>query len=287
MERVFGDAKLDSAFLLGSITKPIALAAVMHLFEQGKFQLDDLAVKFLPEFTGEARDTITLKQPDDPRLWFARSTTRKCAATARTLESRAVCGGCDEKHRSVFSPGSRYQYSSMAILLACEIAQRISGRSILELVEQHVVTPLAMEHSALGYGRLKPEQTVRMQTEHAAPEAGGGDPTASSWDWNSAYWRKLGAPWGGMHASAGDVLKFLDAFLKPPAGFLSPATRTDVAQSQCQRACAARVGFRAGSHHALARLQRHSLWAYRIHGHHRVDRSPPRFVVGRADFITS
>ncbi len=223
LERAFGDAKLDSAFLLGSITKPIALAAVMHLFEQGKFQLDDLAVKFLPEFTGEARDTITLKHlmthvsglpdqlPENARLRREHSSLEQFAAAAM-------------KTPLGFPPGSRYQYSSMAILLACEIAQRISGRSILELVEQHVVTPLAMEHSALGYGRLKPEQTVRMQTEHAAPEAGGGDPTASSWDWNSAYWRKLGAPWGGMHASAGDVLKFLDAFLKPPSGFLSPAT---------------------------------------------------------------
>ncbi len=112
----------------------------------------------------------------------------------------------------------------MAILLACEIAERLSGQSILDLVQQHVVQPLDMQHSALGYGRLKPEQTVRMQTEHAAPEAGGGDPSASSWDWNSDYWRGLGAPWGGMHASAGDVLKFLDAFINPPVGFLRPET---------------------------------------------------------------
>ena len=112
----------------------------------------------------------------------------------------------------------------MAILLACEIAQRLSGQSILTLVQEHVVQPLGMQHSALGYGPLAPEKTVRMQTEHAAPEAGGGDPTASNWDWNSPYWRNLGAPWGGMHASAGDVLKFLDAFVKPPAGFLRKAT---------------------------------------------------------------
>lgn len=50
-----------SAFLLGSITKPMAIAAVMKLYDQGVFQLDDPAVKFLPEFTGEGRDQITIR----------------------------------------------------------------------------------------------------------------------------------------------------------------------------------------------------------------------------------
>ncbi len=222
-EQAFGTANMNSAFLLGSITKPIALAAVMHLYEQKKFSLDEPAQKYLPEFTGDERGSITVKQlmthvsglpdqlPENGQLRREHASLKQFAdAAMRTPLS--------------FTPGSRYQYSSMAILLACEIAQRLSGKSILELVQQHVVEPLGLQYSALGYGRLKPEQTVRMQTEHAAPEAGGGDPSASSWDWNSDYWRALGAPWGGMHASSGDVLKFLDAFVKPPSGFLSQAT---------------------------------------------------------------
>lgn len=222
-ERAWGSASIDSSFLLGSITKPMALAAVMHLFEENKFSLDEPASKYLPEFNGDKRETITIKQlmthvsglpdqlPENGQLRRDHSTLTQFAQAAM-------------KTPLGFAPGSRYQYSSMAILLACEIAQRLSGQSILTLVQQHVVEPLGMQHSALGYGRLAPEQTVRMQTEHAAPEAGGGDPTASNWDWNSPYWRNLGAPWGGMHASAGDVLKFLDAFVNPPAGFLRKAT---------------------------------------------------------------
>lgn len=222
-ERALGTAQLDSAFLLGSITKPMALAAVMQLFEQNKFSLDDPAQKYLPEFKGEQREAITIKHlmthvsglpdqlPENGKLRREHATLKQFASAAMQTPLS-------------FAPGSRYQYSSMAILLACEIAERLSGKSILDLVQQHVVQPLDMQHSALGYGRLKAEQTVRMQTEHAAPEAGGGDPSASAWDWNSDYWRGLGAPWGGMHASAGDVLKFLDAFINPPAGFLRPET---------------------------------------------------------------
>src|SRR5262245_32589023 len=40
--RHFGKAASDHAmFLLGSISKPISVAAIMTLFDQGRFQLDD------------------------------------------------------------------------------------------------------------------------------------------------------------------------------------------------------------------------------------------------------
>ncbi len=39
----------------------MALAAVMHLFEQNKFSLDDPAEKYLPEFKGDQREAITIK----------------------------------------------------------------------------------------------------------------------------------------------------------------------------------------------------------------------------------
>jgi hypothetical protein len=70
-----------------------------------------------------------------------------------------------------------------------------------------------MQHSAQGLGRFKLEDMVQLQTEHAAPEAGGGDPKARDWDWNSRSWRELGAPCGGTHASAPDLAKFVGEFL--------------------------------------------------------------------------
>ena len=37
--------------------------------------------------------------------------------------------------------------------------------------------------------------------EHRARRSGGGDRSMPKiWDWNSPYWRKLGAPWGGTHS---------------------------------------------------------------------------------------
>src|SRR5262245_92901 len=44
--RLFGKASSgDAMFLLGSISKPINVTAVMTLFDRGEFRLDDLASK--------------------------------------------------------------------------------------------------------------------------------------------------------------------------------------------------------------------------------------------------
>ncbi len=221
LARAFGEAEIDSPFLLGSITKPIAIAALMTLYDQHQaFGLQDKVQKFLPEFSGEGREQATIAN----LLTHVSGLPDQLPNNAQLRKHHAPLSEFVQGALKVplgFAPGTKYEYSSMAILLACEIAQRISGMSILELVAANVLKPLGMTHSALGLGDLKIAETIPVQIENAAPEAGGGDPTAKDWDWNSPYWRALGAPWGGAHASAGDLLKFLDAMTHPDAGMLS------------------------------------------------------------------
>ena len=81
-----------------------------------------------------------------------------------------------------------------------------------------------MKRSALGLGRFELKDFMKAQTEKAAVESGAGDPAAKTWDWNSLYWRKLGAPWGTAHCSAPDLGRFLKAFLHPDGQMLSVNT---------------------------------------------------------------
>ena len=104
------------------------------------------------------------------------------------------------------------------------LRELISGSDILTLVDRSVFQPLGMKHSAQGLGRFKLEEMVSCQMEGAAPESGSGDPQAKEWDWNSPYWRKLGAPWGGTHASAPDVARFLGEFMGARGKVVKPET---------------------------------------------------------------
>jgi CubicO group peptidase (beta-lactamase class C family) len=222
--RHFGKAaSADAMFLLGSISKPISVAAVMTLFDKGKFRLDDPVKKFLPDFTGGGRDAATVRH-------LLTHTSGLPDQLANNNELRKKHAPLSEFAKETlgtklaFAPGSRYQYSSMGILLAAHIAEQISGSDILTLVDRAVFQPLGMKHSAQGLGRFKLEEMVPCQMDGAAPESGGGDPKAKEWDWNSPYWRKLGAPWGGTHASAPDLAAFLGEFLGARGKVVKPET---------------------------------------------------------------
>ena len=222
MSRSFGEAKLpDAAFLLGSISKPVVMAALMTLYDKGKFDLDDLARTYIPEFRGNARGRVKIRH----LLTHTSGLPDQLPENAELRAKHATLGEFVKGATAVrlqFEPGTQYEYSSMAILLAAEIAQRISGIEIRQLVDQSVLRPLGMQHSALGIGQLKPDQMMPCQVEYGAVESGGGSSESKGWDWNSRFWRQLGAPWGGMQASASDVGKFLREFLHPTGQLFKP-----------------------------------------------------------------
>jgi CubicO group peptidase (beta-lactamase class C family) len=56
-------ARPDTIFRIFSMTKPITAAAVLMLFEEGHFRLDDSVAEFLPEFARTevfVRDRLTV-----------------------------------------------------------------------------------------------------------------------------------------------------------------------------------------------------------------------------------
>jgi CubicO group peptidase (beta-lactamase class C family) len=244
----FGDSKsADDPFLLASITKTLAAAAVMTLYDQGRFQLDDPAKKFIPEFAGDGRERITIRQllshvSGLPDQLPENNALRKRHAKLDEFVAGAI------RTPLLFEPGARYSYSSMGILLATEIAMRISGTGIIELVNKSVILPLGMKHAALGLGPFKLEEVILNQVEHAAPESGAGDPSAKDWNWNSPFWRNLGAPWGGAHASASNVAQFLSEFLHPQGKIFKPETARLMISNQNREGLTPRgLGFEIGT----------------------------------------
>ena len=213
----------QAVFLIASISKPMTAAGVMVLYDRGELKLEDPVMKFIPEFSEGDRRKITIQHllthtsglpdqlPENEEL-------RKAHAPLSEFVARAV------KTPLLFEPGTAYSYQSMGILLAAEVVQRITGEGFEPYMKREVFEPLGMTKTAMGLGDFTIEETARSQTEMAAPESGAGDPTATDWDWNSPYWRKLGAPWGGAHSTAVDIAKFLHSFLRPEGKALKVET---------------------------------------------------------------
>ena len=220
--RNFGTAKgTEPVFLLASITKPMTAAAVMTLVDSGQLSLDDKAVKFFPAFTGEGREAITVRH----LLTHTGGLPDMLADDEGLRESHAPLSGYREgalKAPLKFVPGSKYSYSSMGILLSAEIAQKITGKPIADLVEERVFKPLGMRRTGYGLRGRDNGLTVASQAAPAMTEAG--RKSWDSWNWNSGYWRNLGAPWGGALGPAADIHRFYREFLEQRGTILKPAT---------------------------------------------------------------
>lgn len=221
--KAFGKAKPDSMFLLGSITKPLTAAAVMVLVDRGEVKLSNAAVKVLPEFNEGARKDITIEQLLTHTSGLPDQLEANNALRARHAPLVEFVKGA-VRTPLLFAPGTQYHYQSMGILLAAEIVERVTKTPLPQFLQEHVFTPLGMKRTVLGLGTFAKADMVPMQTEHAAPEAGGGDPTAREWDWNSDYWRNLAAPWGGAHSTAADIATFLRSFMHPEGKAMREAT---------------------------------------------------------------
>jgi beta-lactamase class C len=246
-QQVFGKAQADSMFLLGSITKPLAVALpVMILVDRGELKLSDRAVKYLPEFNDGARKDITIEQLLTHTSGLPDQLENNNELRARHAPLAEFVKG-SVRTPLLFAPGTKYHYQSMGILLAAEIVERVTKMKLPDFLQQLVFTPLGMPRSVLGLGKFKKSDMVPMQTEHAAPEAGAGDPNAREWDWNSDYWRNLGAPWGGAHSTAADVAAFLRSFMHPDGKVLREATADLMIQDHTPTLEAHRgIGFMVG-----------------------------------------
>ena len=203
-----GRAKPDTVFLLASITKPMTAAAVMKLVDAGEMRLHDPVPRYLPEFKGGDRALMTVRHllthtSGLPDMLADNDALRRRHAPLKDFVAGAL------KTPLLFKPGTECRYQSMGILLAAEIVERLTMRPLREFLAREIFQPLGMSATSLGLGGRRLETT--------APSQVTADP---GWNWNSRYWRDLGAPWGGALAPAGDVAKFLEAFLKP--GFLKP-----------------------------------------------------------------
>jgi len=222
LSRAFGKvAGPDTPFLLASITKPMTATAVMILSDRKALALTDPVRRFIPEFTGGDRNSITIKNLLNhtsglPDMLPENDALRKRHAPL----SEFVTATC--KTPLLFKPGTKVKYQSMGVLLAGEIVQRITKTPLRDFLRKEVYEPLKMSQTSLGLGGRPISSTALCQV----PD--------DDWGWNSLYWRDLGSPWGGAHGSAADIGKFLRAFLKPTAGILKPETAAAMIVSQTE-----------------------------------------------------
>eukprot|EP01043_Picozoa_sp_COSAG02_P070332 COSAG02_NODE_12410_length_1550_cov_1.713301_1_plen_203_part_00 len=148
----FGSADTpESIFMMASITKPVTAMALMLLVEKGQLSLGDAVCMHLPEFCDGERATVTVGQllshtSGLPDMLPQNTALREARAPLSDFVAETF------KTPLLFTPGTDFSYSSMGILLAAVILERVSGQPARDFMRERIFLPLGMMHTELGLG---------------------------------------------------------------------------------------------------------------------------------------
>jgi CubicO group peptidase (beta-lactamase class C family) len=235
-QTVDGQAPLveNPIYLIASITKPIVAMAALQLVEQGQLRLADRVVEYIPEFGKQGKYSVELRHlfthtSGLPDMLPNNVALRKANAPL----SKFLAEICEIPLS--FPAGRGVQYQSTGLLVLAEILFRVTGKTCADYLRSEMFEPLGMCDSELGVpdGWYAPNAAVaskcskeqeaakvaRIPELHVPPEQA----EEVSWNWNSKYWRQLGAPWGGMLTTAGDLARFCQMMLR--GGLTADGTR--------------------------------------------------------------
>jgi CubicO group peptidase (beta-lactamase class C family) len=161
----------DSIFRIYSMTKPITGVAMMILFEEGKWQLNDPVSKHIPEFANlkvakvnPANGTVTQVAPDHPMTMrelmshsggltygiFGSTAVDKMYTEANVLDATQPLQSMIDKLAKIpllFQPGERWQYS-VSVDVQGYLVEKLSGQPFPEFLEQRIFKPLKMTDTA-------------------------------------------------------------------------------------------------------------------------------------------
>jgi CubicO group peptidase (beta-lactamase class C family) len=165
----------DSMFRIYSMTKPITGVAMMQLFEQGKWAMEDSVSKHVPELaslqvlswkdgkvemkggkpvTVAASHEPTMKELMSHTAGFAYGLSGDDPANAAFRDTGVLTSANLEEMIGkikdiplIYDPGSRWYYS-VAVDIQGYIVQKLSGQKLGEYLKANIFTPLGMNDTS-------------------------------------------------------------------------------------------------------------------------------------------
>jgi CubicO group peptidase (beta-lactamase class C family) len=179
----------------------VALTTMIQLLvESGDFELDSPARRYVPAFTGDGRDSVTLRHllthssglPPWRPLHLQSATRGEALALVDTTALEA-------------QPGTRYAYSDLGAIVLTQAVEARTGMRLDSLVRRRLIEPLGLRHTGFlpdpgSAGSIAPTENDPWRGRTLRGEVH--DENASRLDGVSGH--------AGMFASARDMLAIAD-----------------------------------------------------------------------------
>lgn len=222
----------DTIFRIASMTKPITSAALMMLWEEGHFILDDPISKWLPEFENPV---VAVKAPGDERIAIPYKTvpangpitvrhvlthTAGLANTYRGYTRSAyqalnangrpeTVAGSMEQLATLplnFQPGEAWEYGPGTSLCGV-LVEKMSGMTLDEFFSERIFKPLGMHDT---HFNLPHSKTARAAARYSPGTDGGLELVASPENQTPSKYFSGG---GGLWSTAPDYWRFQQMIL--------------------------------------------------------------------------
>lgn len=166
----------DSIFRIASMTKPITGAAMMQLYEQGKWRLDDPVAKHIPAFAHLRVKAADGTEPQRTRMTMAQLMSHSAgfAASAAYEDDDLYAGDLQDMIDKLAGlpletqPGSAWDYGP-SVNIQGYIVEKLSGQSLDEYFAEHIFEPLGMEDTGFW---VPPEKADRVVAIHRYDDSG-------------------------------------------------------------------------------------------------------------------
>jgi len=221
------EIELDSLFRIYSMTKPIVSVALMMLYEQGKFGLDEPVSKYLPAFS----ETKVLVDGQEVEQEYEFTIRNLLSHTAGLTYGVLGDTDVDKMYREakilsnkdlaemvsllgniplLYQPGTKWVYS-VSVDVAGRLIEVLSGYPLDEYLDRQIFTPLDMEDT---FFEVPSDKVSRFGTNHQRDRETG-KLTVIDRPADSRYTKQVTffSGGGGLVSTAGDYFKFSQMLL--------------------------------------------------------------------------
>jgi CubicO group peptidase (beta-lactamase class C family) len=239
----------DTIFRIFSMTKPITGVAMMILYEEGKWHPSDPISKYIPEFAHlkvykgvDESGKMILEEPVHPPTmrelmthtagftygFFGNTPVDKMYNEQQLLQSQSLQEMINKlaKMPLLYQPGTRWVYS-VSMDVQGYIIEKLSGQSLPDFMQQHILGPVGMKDSGF---YVPKEKRSRFATLYAEDHKGDLVVAARGGDSGADYSTppKMPSGGGGMVSTTQDYLRFAQMLLNggelDGVRILAPAT---------------------------------------------------------------
>jgi CubicO group peptidase (beta-lactamase class C family) len=236
LDEAFGDATVDTRYVIFSCTKGIVAGAVWMAFGDGTLDPTQTAAEVIPEFGANGKDVVTVEQ-----LLLHTSGFPRAPMGPDVWGDRASRLGRYEEWRLNWEPGSRMEYHpTSAHWVLADLVEQASGQDYRQFVAERIVEPLGLKGMAVGVPRDQQDGIATLVACGEPPDADEierlfgvreiplGEVTEEALlHFNEPDVRAVGVPGGGGVASASNVALYYQALLQNPDGMWAPDVLAD------------------------------------------------------------